>query len=85
MFKDMKILVVALLVGLSAMSFAEPPAEPNPIEESLNVVAGVAEGTIGVVAEVAEGTVKAIADLAGGAATTFERDILSMPGVFLFL
>ena len=83
MYKDMKILVAALLVSVSAMSFAEPPAEPNPIEESLNIVVGVAEGTIGVVAEVAEGTAKVIADLAGGAATAFERDILSMPGVFL--
>ena len=83
MFKDMKILVAALLVGVSAMSFAEPPAEPNPIEESLNVVAGIAEGSFNVVSEVAEGTAKVIADLAGGAATTFERDILSMPGVFL--
>jgi carbohydrate-selective porin OprB len=82
MVKEMRVLL-AVLLGVGAACLAAPPAEPDPIGESLNVVAGVAEGSFNVVAEAAEGTAQTIADLAGGAATTFERDLLTMPGVFL--
>lgn len=99
MSKDMKILFVVLLACLGGACFAETEADvspsanedmfayaappPNPLDESINAVTGLAEGSFNVVAEAAEGTTKAIADLAGGAATAFERDILTMPGVFL--
>ncbi len=92
MSKDMTVLLVVVLACLGGACFGETENEdvlayaappPNPLEESINVVTGLAEGSFNVVAEAAEGTVKAIADLAGGAATTFERDILAMPGVFL--
>ncbi len=99
MSKDMKILFVVLLACLGGACFAEteadvsqnrnedllayaaPPA--NPLDETINAVTGLAEGSFNVVAEAAEGTAKAIADIAGGAATSFERDILTMPGRFL--
>ncbi len=95
----MKILFIVLLACLGVACFAEteadvssgrnehllayasPPADP--LGESINAITGLAEGSFNVVAEAAEGTAKAITDLAGGAATTFERDILTMPGVFL--
>ena len=81
MSKDMKILFVVVLACLGGACFAEtenedmlayatPPS--NPLDESINAVTGLAEGSFNVVAEAAEGTAKAIADLAGGAATTFE-------------
>jgi len=99
MSKDMKILFVVFLVVFGVVCFgatettvsasqdedqfayAAPP--PDPLMDSFNVVTGIAEGSLNVVAEAAEGTAKAIAELAGGAATTFERDILTMPGAFL--
>ncbi len=99
MSKDMKIVFVVLLACFGVVCFAEsdatvsssqdedqfayaaPPADP--LGDSLNVVTGIAEGSFSVVAEAADGTVKAIAELAGGAATSFERDILTMPGAFL--
>ncbi len=99
MSKDMKILFIVFLAGFGVVCFAETEATvsasqdedqfayaappPDPLEESLNVVTGIAEGSFNVVAEAAEGTAKAIVELAGGAATTFERDILTMPGRFL--
>ncbi len=99
MSKDMKILFIVLLACLGGASFAEteadvsqsrnegrltyaaPPA--NPLDESINAVTGLAEGSFNAVAEAADDTAKAIAELAGGAATSFERDILTMPGRFL--
>ena len=92
MSKDMKILFVVVLACLGGACFAETENEdmlayaappPNPLDESINAITGLAEGSFNVVAEAAEGTVKAIADLGSGVATSFERDILTMPDAFL--
>lgn len=81
MSKEMKILAAVLVIAVSSVSFAKPPADP--LEESLQVISGVAEGSVTAVADVVEGTAQAIVGLTEGAATSFEKDVLSMPGRFL--
>lgn len=74
--------IVAVLL-LAPMSYSAPPPKPDPFEGTVRVVSGVAEGTLATVSDVATETAKALAGLTEGTTTVFERDILSIPGLFI--